>query len=103
MLPLGLIIFAWTCVPTSIHWIVPVLATVPWGAGMVLVFLAAQNFLVDAYLPTAASVIAGGTVVRSIIAVILPLFTADMYKGLGIHGASSLTAGIAFVFIPMPM
>lgn len=70
---------------------------------MVALFLACQNYLVDAYLPTAASVIAGGTISRSIIAVILPLFTADMYKALGIHGAGSLTAGIAFIFLPMPL
>lgn len=103
ILPVGLIIFAWTAVPKTIHWIVPVLATVPWGAGMVLVFLACQNYLVDAYLPTAASVIAGGTVVRSVLGGVLPLFTADMYKALGIHGAGSLIAGIGFLFVPMPM
>jgi len=69
ILPIGLFIFAWTCVPAKIHWIVPILACVPYGMGIVLVFLAVSNYLVDAYLPNAASVMAGGTVMRSILGV----------------------------------
>lgn len=96
-------IFAWTCYPIRIHWIVPLLATVPYGAGMVLVFLSVLNYLVDAYLPTAASVIAGGTVLRSLIGVILPLFTVDMYDALGVNWASALCAFITLIFTPVPL
>lgn len=62
-------IFAWTCVPTRIHWIAPIIATVPFGGGIVLLFLGMSNYLVDAYLLNAASVLAAGTVVRSILGV----------------------------------
>jgi hypothetical protein len=65
----GLFIFAWTCVPARIHWIAPIISTVPYGAGLVLLFLGISNYLVDAYLLMAASVLAGGTVVRSIFGV----------------------------------
>jgi hypothetical protein len=102
LLPVGLMWFAWTCVPVSIHWIVSLIAIVPYGAGTVLVFLACQNYLVDTYLPYAASVIAGGTVVRSIMGVILPLFTVDMYTNLGVNWASTLVAFIALLFTPAP-
>lgn len=103
LMPIGLIWFAWTCTPASIHWIVPMLATVPFSAGMVLVFLAVQNYLVDAYLPTAACVIAAATVIRSLVGVILPLFTTDMYTALGTNWAGTLIACLGFVFVPVPL
>lgn len=37
MLPVGIFWFAWTSDP-SIHWIAPILAGVPFGCGMLLVF-----------------------------------------------------------------
>lgn len=40
--------FAWTNYP-SIHWIVSIIATAPFGFGMVLVFLSIMNYLIDAY------------------------------------------------------
>lgn len=66
---IGLFIFAWTCVPARIHWIAPIIATLPYGAGIVLLFLGISNYLVDAYLMVAASVLAAGTVIRSIFGV----------------------------------
>jgi hypothetical protein len=65
----GLFIFAWTAVPVHIHWIGPIIGAVPFGCGMVLVFLGVLGYLVDAYLVFAASVLAGNTVVRSIFGV----------------------------------
>ena len=83
---IGLFVFAWTGVPTHIPWIAPLLSTVPYGAGTVLLFLGisvrplpvgclsgrnliVQNYLVDTYLMYAASVLAAGTVFRSIFGV----------------------------------
>jgi MFS family permease len=103
LLPIGLFIFAWTCVPTSIHWIVPIGATVPYGAGLVLIFLACNNYLVDMFCHNAASVLAGGTVVRSIMGVVLPLCTLDMYDALGINWASTLVAFLSLIFVPVPL
>ena len=37
-LPVGIWVFAWTA-REEVHWIVPVLAGVPFGAGLVLVFV----------------------------------------------------------------
>jgi hypothetical protein len=39
MLPAGLFMFAWTCAPASIHWIVPMIATVIFGSALVGLFL----------------------------------------------------------------
>ena len=48
LLPLGLFWFAWTNSP-SIHWIVPIAAGIPFGYGMITVFLPILNYLIDAY------------------------------------------------------
>lgn len=69
---------------------------------MVLVFLATQNYLVDAYLPTAASVLAAGTVSRSIVGAILPLGTKYIYDAMGLNWGSSLSAFISLAFTPVP-
>ena len=60
-LPIGLFWFAWTNYP-SIHWIVSIIATVPFGFGMVLVFLGLFNYLIDTYTIFAASVLAANSV-----------------------------------------
>lgn len=46
MLPIGLFWFAWTSDP-SIHYIVPIIGSGFFGAGLVLVFLSIFNYLID--------------------------------------------------------
>lgn len=62
--PLGQLWFAWTCVPTSVHWIWPILAGVPFGAGNTMVFIYASNYLAHSYGIYAASALAGNSVAR---------------------------------------
>ena len=45
-LPVGLFLFAWTN-GLNFHWIVPIVASGIFGAGLVSVFLSAQNYLID--------------------------------------------------------
>ncbi len=73
-LPLGLFWFAWTNYP-SIHWIVSIIGTAPFGFGMVLVFLSVMNYLIDSYVIYAASVLAANSVLRSLFGAAFPLFT----------------------------
>ncbi|RSH91273.1 hypothetical protein EHS25_009572 [Saitozyma podzolica] len=103
LLPAGLFIFAWTGTPVTIPWIAPLIGTVLFGAGLVLVFLGIMNYLVDAYLIYAASVLAGNTIVRSIFGVVFPLFTSTIYANLGIHWAGTLIACLAVLFMPAPL
>jgi hypothetical protein len=76
-LPVGLFWFAWTNYP-SIHWSVSIIATAPFGFGMVLVFLSIMNYLIDAYVIYAASVLAANSVLRSCFGAAFPLFTTCM-------------------------
>ncbi|RMY86213.1 hypothetical protein D0862_10972 [Hortaea werneckii] len=99
--PVGLFWFAWTNYP-SIHWMASIAAGVPFGFGMVLVFLGIMNYLIDAYTIFAASVLAANAVLRSIFGAVFPLFTSQMYANLGIHWASTIPAFLALVCVPFP-
>jgi hypothetical protein len=100
-IPVGLFWFAWTNSP-SIHWIVSIMASAPFGFGIVLVFLSIMNYLIDAYLVYAASVLAANSVLRSLFGAAFPLFTSYMYANLGIHWASSVPAFLALACVPFP-
>ena len=100
-LTIGLFWFAWTNSP-SIHWMVSIAAGVPFGFGMVLVFLSIMNYLIDAYVIFAASVLAANSVLRSLFGAAFPLFTTQMYANLGIHWASSVPAFLALACVPFP-
>lgn len=100
-LPIGLFWFAWTNY-TSIHWIVCIMGTAPFGFGMVLVFLSNMNYLIDSYTIYAASVLAANSVLRSCFGAAFPLFTTYMYNALGIHWASSIPAFLALACTPFP-
>ncbi len=74
-LPVGLFWFAWTS-RGDIHWISPVLATVPFAWGNLCVFTSAALYLVDVYGPlNGASALAANGLVRYIAGAAFPLFT----------------------------
>jgi MFS family permease len=100
-LPIGLFWFAWTNSP-SLPWAASVVAAIPFGFGMVLIFLSIMNYLIDSYTIFAASVLAGNGIIRSVFGAAFPLFTKQMYDSLGIHWASSVPAFLAVACIPLP-
>lgn len=100
-LPIGMFWFAWTNYP-SIPWIVSIIASAPFGFGMVEVFLACMNYLIDSYTVYAASVLAANSVLRSLFGAVFPLFTNQMYHRLGPHWASSIPAFLALICTPFP-
>lgn len=102
LLPIGLFAFAWTASPKSIHWIAPIICSMPFGMGMVLVFLSIFNYLIDSYLLYAASVLAANSVLRSLFGVAFPLFVSNMYANLGVNWASTLVAFLSLACAPMP-
>ncbi|KAL1978211.1 hypothetical protein VTN31DRAFT_1070 [Thermomyces dupontii] len=100
-LPIGLFWFAWTNYP-SIHWLASIAAGVPFGFGMVLVFLSLMSYLIDSYTVYSASVLAASSVLRSLFGAAFPMFTTRMYENLGIHWASSIPAFLAVACVPFP-
>ena len=100
-LPVGLFWFAWTAAPPT-HWMAPIAAGVPFGFGMVAVFLPVFNYLLDSYTIFAASAMAANLILRSIFGAVFPLFTTYMYRDLRIGWAGSIPAFLSLACAPMP-
>ncbi|KAJ4357384.1 uncharacterized protein N0V89_001959 [Didymosphaeria variabile] len=101
LIPISLFWFAWTSYP-SVHWIVPIIASSLFGAGIYIVILSILNYLVDAYQVYSASALAGTILVRNLVGGGFPMFATQMYKKLGNEWASSLLGFIAILLVPIP-
>ncbi|KAF5344637.1 hypothetical protein D9756_011229 [Leucocoprinus leucothites] len=100
-IPVGLFWLAFTTYP-SVHWIVPIIASVPFGAGIFFVFNSTFTYLVIAYRPVAASAMAGNSAMRATFGAVFPLFAGAMYQRLGTVGATALLAGLTAIMAPLP-
>jgi O-antigen/teichoic acid export membrane protein len=102
MLPIGLFWFAWSPSP-SVHWIVPILAGIPFGWGCLAIFISATTYLVDVYqAANGASAVAANGILRYGLGAAFPLFTLQMYEGMGIHWAGSVFAFVSLGLLPVP-
>jgi len=100
LIPTGLFIYGWSA-EYKVHWIVPLIGTFIFGAGMIITFMPIGTYLVDAYTSYAASAMAANTVLRSIGGALLPLGGRSMYQSLGLGWGNSLLAFIALGMTPM--
>jgi hypothetical protein len=101
LVPLALL---WLALSThsGVHWIVPVLASVPFGTGTYFIFTSSFTYIVVAYRPMAATALACNTTMRTSFAAAFPLFARQMYRALGTVGATLLLAGLTTVMAPLP-
>ncbi|CAG8058523.1 unnamed protein product [Penicillium salamii] len=102
LIPLGEFGFAWTAQPSTIHWIFPILAGIPFGLGNSLVFIYTANYIAGSYREYATSALAGNTIVRFGLAGLLPLAGSKMYSTLGANWAGTTLALIEVMLIPIP-
>lgn len=100
--PIGQLWFSWTSVPITIHWSIPILAGIPFGAGNCLVFIYATNYIAGSYGIYAASALAGNSVVRSFFGGTLPLAGPAMYAKLTPQWAGTLLGLVQVALIPIP-
>ncbi|KZT21742.1 MFS general substrate transporter [Neolentinus lepideus HHB14362 ss-1] len=99
--PIGLFWMAFTTY-SHVHWIAPIIASVPFGASIYYIYTSTFTYLVTAYRPIAASAMASNSFVRSTFAAVFPLFATPMYKRLGTVGATALLAGLTALMAPLP-
>ncbi|KAJ5963087.1 hypothetical protein N7481_013392 [Penicillium waksmanii] len=102
LLPIGLFWFGWTSSP-NISWVPQVIAGVPIGLGILVIFMQGLNYLIDVYMIFANSAIAANTLVRSTLGGAFPLFATQMYRNLGVPWASSILGFITVAMIPIPI
>ncbi|PYI15465.1 putative MFS multidrug transporter [Aspergillus violaceofuscus CBS 115571] len=101
LLAVGQLWFAWTCTP-NVHWVVPILSGVPFGAGNACVFIYASNYVARSYGIYTASALAGNMLTRSIVGACLPLAGPSMYATLGLNWASTLLGLVEAACISIP-
>lgn len=97
----GLFWLAFTTYST-VHWIVPIIASIPFGSGIYFSFASTFMYLVTAYRPIAASAMASNSALRCGFAAAFPLFAVAMYDRLGTVGATALLAGLTTIMAPLP-
>ena len=118
-MPISLFWFGWTA-RSDVSWASPVVAAIPFGWANLSIFIgkaphplfvwtklttneAAAAYLVDTYQATnSASALAANGILRYTLGAIFPLFTIQMYRGLGIDWATSLLGFVAVALIPVP-
>ncbi|KAL4784976.1 major facilitator superfamily domain-containing protein [Aspergillus varians] len=100
-LPHLIVISYWTAAP-PIHWISGIVAGVPFGFGLIFVFLGITSYLTDFYGPFGASALAASAVLRSIFGAVFPLFATDLCQSLGVPWATNVLAFISLAMAPLP-
>ncbi|CAK7237298.1 hypothetical protein SEUCBS140593_009912 [Sporothrix eucalyptigena] len=100
LIPIGLFWYGWSA-EAKTHWIVPIIGTSFLGAGVIITYMASTLYLVDAYTVYAASVTASSTIVRCLLATLLPLAGSAMYDRLGFGWGNSVLGFIAIGFLPL--
>lgn len=97
-----LVWFALTAKPT-VHFMVPVLAGIPFAFGNVTVFISAALYMIDVYgALNGASAMAANGLLRYIMGAAFPLFTVQMYDALGVKWATLLLAFVCMAMVPIP-
>lgn len=87
---------------SSVSFVAPMLAGMPFGMGVMLIFMALLNYLTDAYEGFASSANAAASCCRSLLAVVLPLATTPMFHRLGISGACAVLGGLSTSMCVIP-
>lgn len=99
LVPCGFFFYGWTA-QYRVHWIVPIIAHIPIGLGIQIIFFCIQVYLIDAFTIYAASAIASNTVVRSLFGAFLPMAGLPMFSELGLGWGNSCLGFIALIMIP---
>ena len=104
LIPISLFWFGWT-VDESVKspWPVSIIATFFYGLGQVMIFNTVQNYYIDSFEKYAASAIAGGSVFRSLIGGVVPLFAPTLFAKLGYGWGVSVFAFLAVLIAPAPV
>jgi hypothetical protein len=99
---LGMFWFGWTA-KSGISWASPVIAMIPFAWGDVCIFVSLMQYTTDCYAgTTTASVASANTFARYVFSGAFPLFTRQMYLGLGVGWASSVIGFAAAVMAVVP-
>ncbi|KAI1399253.1 major facilitator superfamily domain-containing protein [Hypoxylon fuscum] len=102
LLPIGLLIFAWTSTP-AVHWIAPMVGCVFIGIANYSIYMTSIDYMVAAYGPYSASATGGNGFARDLLAGLLTWAAAPYYDSFsfdkGLQVANTLLAGVSIVLV----
>lgn len=103
-LAIGLWLFAWTIPPrvTSVPWPVSMIGLILIGFSLNDFSYVLFGYATDSYGEYAASAVSAISLTRTLTAAVFPLFTHQMYTGLGSNVATSILAAVASLFAFTP-
>ncbi|KAK5114799.1 hypothetical protein LTR85_010112 [Meristemomyces frigidus] len=102
LLPACLFVFAWTA-RLGIHWIVPITFQGLAILASLLIYASANLFMMESYGPLFGASAAGAAMLsRYTLSAIFPLFSLQMYRGLGVGWATSILAFCTLAMAPIP-
>ena len=101
-LPTSLFWFGWT-VDQGKPWPVCLSAMLFFGASQVSIFNTVQNYYIDSFESMAASALAAGAFLRSIIGGLAPLFVPKLFESVGYGPGLSIFGGMAVLLMPAPL
>lgn len=101
---IGLWWLAWTIPPIvhGVHWMVPTVSLAFIGYALNEFDTVLQGYLADSYLSYSASGTAAVQFLRALLSAVFPLFTPQMFNGLGLNIATSILAIVATLFCAVP-
>ncbi|KAE8364405.1 major facilitator superfamily domain-containing protein [Aspergillus caelatus] len=102
ILAIGMVWFGWAA-QVHAHYMVPIIGSGVVGLGIVGVFVVVQVYIVDTFTIYAASALAANNLLRSAVAVLLPLSGPAMYDRLGYGWGDTLLGLVALVIVPTPL
>ncbi|CZS98340.1 related to multidrug resistant protein [Rhynchosporium agropyri] len=102
LIPASLFTFAWTT-EYKVHFMVPITATFFYGMGQVAIFNSVQNYYIDAFEKYAASAIAAGSLFRSVVGGVVPVFTGGILDRVGLGWGFSIFGFISILLAPSPI
>ena len=82
LVPIGLIIFAWSA-EFHVQWIVPLVGAAVFSMGMLMAYVCVQTYLVDVYDVHAASALAATILARSATSCVFAVTGFQLYENLG--------------------
>ncbi|KAK9369169.1 major facilitator superfamily domain-containing protein [Lipomyces kononenkoae] len=102
--PIGLFWLTWTgAYHQHVHWIVPTVAGLFVGCGIILIFLTSLTYIIESYLMFAASAMAANTMLRSCFGAGFPLFADQLFHNLHVQWAGTLLGCIGILLMPVPV
>ncbi|KAI1077781.1 major facilitator superfamily domain-containing protein [Whalleya microplaca] len=103
LLPIGLLMFAWTSTP-AVHWFGPMVGSFFIGIANYSIYMATIDYMVAAYGPYSASATGGNGFARDFLAGILTWAAVPYYRAFtkldyGIQAANTVLAGISLILV----